>query len=145
MQKKILIVEDEAPLREGLSERPEAAGYRVQCAATREEGGADDYVTKPFHLRELLARIENVLARPPRPSGASTRELTFGPHHLDLAARRLLLQGKTAVSLTKLEFDLLRYLIENAGRAIDRRELLDRVWGYDRYPTTRTVDFHVLA
>lgn len=198
--KKILIVEDEAPLREGLRERLEAEGYRVQCAKTRAEGlaglegapdlvlldrrlpdgegldvlralrrseraasvivlsarglaedrveglehGADDYVTKPFHLRELLVRIENVLARGPREMGETSRSLAFGHHQLDLGARRLL-RGRTEIPLTKLEFDLLRYLAENAGRAIDRKELLDRVWGYDRYPTTRTVDFHVMS
>jgi len=196
---KILIVEDEAPLREGLRERLEVAGYRVACAGTRAEGlaalagapdlvildrrlpdgegldllevlhrlrpagavivlsasglavdrveglerGADDYVTKPFHLRELLARIGNVLARGPRREGEDAASVAFGRFRLDLGGRRLL-RGRREIALTKLEFDLLRYLVENAGRAVDRKELLDRIWGGDRYPTTRTVDFHVL-
>ncbi len=198
-ERKILVVEDEAPLREGLAERLEAEGYRVDTAATRAEGlraldrapdlvvldrrlpdgegldvlralrasgreaavivlsarglaedrveglqgGADDYVTKPFHLKELLARIEAVLARGPR-RDASAREVTFGSFTLDLAAR-VLKKGRHEIPLTRLEFDLLRYLAANAHRAVPRHELLDRVWGYDRYPTTRTVDFHVLS
>ena len=108
------------------------------------EGGADDYVTKPFNLRELLARVQAVLARGPRQDDASAARIEFGSFCLDVGGRRLL-KGRKDVPLSKLEFGLLHYLATNAGRAIDRKELLDRVWGYDRYPTTRTVDFHVLS
>ena len=197
---KILLVEDEAPIREGLQESLEREGFRVVAAATKQEGldaldgapdllildrrlpdgegldvlralrasgrpskvivlsarglaedrvegledGADDYVTKPFHLRELVARIKAVLARGPREAEDSAREIRFGAFTLDAGMRRLL-KGRKEIALTKLEFDLLRYLATNPDRPIDRKELLDRVWGYDRYPTTRTVDFHVMS
>jgi two-component system response regulator VicR len=107
------------------------------------EGGADDYVTKPFHLREFLARVHAVLARTAAP-GTSPPEIAFGSFRLDLGAR-VLRKGRKEIPLTRLEFDLLRYLAENPGRAVPRSELLDRVWGYDRFPTTRTIDFHVLS
>jgi DNA-binding response OmpR family regulator len=197
---KILLVEDEAPIRAGLAERLKAEGYRVLeadgvaaalaalaahpdlivldrrlpdgegldvLAAARRlarppavivvsarglaedrveglEGGADDYVTKPFHLRELLARIRAVLVRAGPPDARRGRHLADGTLMLDLAARTAAL-GRRELDLTRLEFDLLAYLLTNPGRAIERAELLDRVWGYDRYPTTRTVDFHVLS
>ena len=108
------------------------------------EDGADDYVTKPFHLRELLARIKGVLERTGPEAGREGRAVVSGDLALDLAARTARL-GRAALDLTRLEFDLLAYLVRHAGRAIERKELLDRVWGYDRYPTTRTVDFHVLS
>ena len=154
---KILIVEDEAPIREGLAGRLAEEGYRVVAVATREDGiralgggpdllildrrlpdgegldvlrvlretgrptsvivlsarglaedrieglerGADDYVTKPFHLRELLARIEAVLARGPRQDGASARELSFGAFRLDVGARRLR-SGRKEIPLSRL-------------------------------------------
>lgn len=196
---KILIVEDEAPIREGLRGKLESEGYRVATAETVAEGiaalegapdlvvldrrlpdgeglevlrqarrqgsasgflvlsargmpedrvegldgGADDYVTKPFHLPELLARIRAVLAR--RAPGADAgRELPFGEFALDVGAR-VLRRGRKEIALTKLEFELLHYFLQHPARAVTRAELLDRVWGYDRYPTTRTVDFHVLS
>jgi two-component system alkaline phosphatase synthesis response regulator PhoP len=107
------------------------------------EDGADDYVTKPFHLPELVARIRAVLQRasdapPPAP------RLRFGQCELDVGAR-VLRRGRAVVELTRMEFELLLYLARHPGRTIARAELLDRVWGYDRFPTTRTVDYHVLA
>jgi DNA-binding response OmpR family regulator len=103
--------------------------------------GADDYVTKPFGLRELLARIRAVLRRPgPR---QKFEEFAFGDVRLRLRGRQAF-RGGREVRLTRKEFDLLRYLVEHRGEVITRDRLLDEVWGYEQYPTTRTVDTHVL-
>ncbi len=105
------------------------------------ELGADDYVTKPFSLRELLARIRAVLRRPgPRRKFV---EFAFGDVRLHLRARQAFKAGKE-VRLTRKEFELLRYLVEHRGEVVTRDRLLDEVWGYDQYPTTRTVDTHIL-
>ena len=105
------------------------------------ELGADDYVTKPFGLRELLARIRAVLRRP----GArqKVQEFAFGDVRVHLRGRQVY-KGGREVKLTRKEFDLLCYLVEHRGDVITRDQLLDEVWGYDRYPTTRTVDTHIL-
>ncbi len=105
------------------------------------ELGADDYVTKPFSLRELMARIRAVLRRPgPR---QKFEELAFGSVRVHLRARQAF-KGGHEVRLTRKEFDLLRYLVEHPGEVITRDRLLDEVWGYERFPTTRTVDTHIL-
>jgi DNA-binding response OmpR family regulator len=107
------------------------------------EGGADDYVGKPFHLRELLARIKAVLQRRSEtPVSAAT--ICFGDVVLDVGARVLRRSGRV-VELARMEFELLLYLARQPGRTVSRNELLDRVWGHDRFPTTRTIDYHVLA
>ncbi len=105
------------------------------------ELGADDYVTKPFSLRELLARIRAVLRRPGRRQQLA--EFAFGDVRLHLRAR-LAYRGGREVKLTRKEFDLLTYLVEHRGEIVTRDRLLDEVWGYDRFPTTRTVDTHIL-
>ena len=105
------------------------------------ELGADDYVTKPFSLRELMARIRAVLRRPgPR---QKFEEFAFGDVRVHLRARQAFKSGRE-VRLTRKEFDLLRYLIEHPGEVITRDRLLDEVWGYEQFPTTRTVDTHIL-
>ncbi len=105
------------------------------------ELGADDYVTKPFGLRELLARIRAVLRRPgPR---QKFEEFAFGDVRVHLRARQAFKGGKE-VRLTRKEFELLRYLVEHRGEIVTRDRLLDEVWGYDQFPTTRTVDTHIL-
>ena len=107
------------------------------------EQGADDYLGKPFHLRELLARIRAVLQRrSDAPAPAAT--IAFGEVTLDVGAR-LLRRGGDVVDLARMEFELLLYLARQPGRTVPRNELLDRVWGHDRFPSTRTIDYHVLA
>jgi DNA-binding response OmpR family regulator len=110
------------------------------------ELGADDYVTKPVEPRELLARIkarlrprgrEKTTALPPR------RVLEVHGVRIDLERREVTFGGR-AVTMTKMELDLLALLAEFPGRVFSREELLNRVWGYERMPTTRTVDTHVV-
>jgi DNA-binding response OmpR family regulator len=105
------------------------------------ELGADDYVTKPFSLRELLARIRAVLRRP----GPRDRfeEFRFGDVRIRPRVREVFKAGRE-VRLTRKEFDLLVYLVAHRGEVITRERLLDAVWGYERFPTTRTVDMHIL-
>jgi DNA-binding response OmpR family regulator len=105
------------------------------------ELGADDYISKPFSLRELLARVRAVLRRPgPR---QKFEEAEFGEVRVHLRARQVFRAGRE-VRLTRKEFDLLRYLVEHRGEVLTRDRLLEEVWGYDRFPTTRTVDTHIL-
>jgi DNA-binding response OmpR family regulator len=105
--------------------------------------GADDYIVKPFSLRELGARVRAVLRRG-RIEGAAVNALVYKGKHLlaDFDAVAVSVDGE-AVRLTRREFDLLRYFVENRNRVVSRDRLLERVWGYERYVETRSVDVHV--
>jgi two-component system response regulator RegX3 len=106
------------------------------------ELGADDYVTKPYSARELVARIRAVLRRrgdaEPEPDGV----LEAGPVRMDVERHVVAVDGEP-VSLPLKEFDLLEYLLRNAGRVLTRAQLIDRVWGTDYVGDTKTLDVHV--
>jgi DNA-binding response OmpR family regulator len=105
--------------------------------------GADDYVTKPFSLRELAARVRAVLRRR-RAAADEARQARYTGKHLiaDFDAVAVTVDTKP-VKLTRREFELLRFLVENRNRVLSRDRLLERVWGYDRFIETRSVDVHV--
>ncbi len=195
---KILIVEDDADLANGLEINLKKEGYKVLKAAAGEEAikialhdcpdlilldvmlpgisglevcrelrkksiatpiimltakgdeldrvlglelGADDYVTKPFGLRELLARVHVCLRR--QPPQAEIPRYRFGYVEIDFEKYRATVRNKP-LDLTQKEFELMRCLIRNRDTVLSRDRLLDEVWGYDSYPTTRTVDAHIL-
>ena len=201
---KILIIEDEGAIREGLVDNLRFEGYQVICSDNGLGGlevfetekpdlvlldvmmpgvdglevcrriraaashtpiimltakcsevdkvvglelGADDYLTKPFGMRELFARVKAVLRRTQvlketdkRPDGTvSPDELAFGEVNIDFRTYRAR-RGEQEIVLSAKEFELLRYLASQPDVPVTRDQLLDRVWGYNNYPTTRTVD-----
>ncbi|MEM6644667.1 MAG: response regulator transcription factor [Bacteroidota bacterium] len=108
------------------------------------ELGADDYVTKPFSLRELLARVKAVLRRPAVAAADDTPDaVTIGQLTVDFATFAVT-SGGEAVEMTHREFEVLQYLYERPGQAVSRNQLLSDVWGYDHLPTTRTIDNFIL-
>ena len=144
---------------------PKMSGYEV-CRKVRDEGvttpilmltargeevdrvlgldlGADDYVTKPFSVPELLARVRAILRRVQRSKVVDLpSELRFGKVSIDFKRFEAHRAGKI-LNMSRKEFGVLRLLAARAGEVVTRDELLDEVWGYDQYPTTRTVDNHI--
>ena len=117
------------------------------------EVGADDYVTKPYRLRELVARMRAVIRRTPPNAGARSgsdwsdgtadeTSLVAGEVRVDLDQRRVFVRGDE-VHLRRKEFELLRLLVDNAGRVLTRDVLIDRVWGTDYIGDTKTLDVHI--
>jgi DNA-binding response OmpR family regulator len=200
MKKKVLVVEDDAPIRQGIVDALEFAGYEALEAANGQDGmrmgvrvgydlllldlvlpgpsgleilaegrlcrptvpviiltargeepdrvkgltlGADDYVVKPFSVKELLARIEAVLRRSPE-RAQDVRKIAFPGGTADLERREIRFRNGSREDLSEREIEILRYLAGNAGRAISREELLKRVWRIDPDKIeTRTIDMHV--
>ena len=106
------------------------------------DSGADDYVTKPFAIEELLARIRAALRTAGGRQESQSHQLTAGPVTLDPDSRKVTVNG-TPVELTRREFDLLRYLLENKEKVISRESLLDHVWGFDFVGETNAVDVYI--
>jgi DNA-binding response OmpR family regulator len=197
---RILIIEDEIPMRTALVDLLQSQGYRVLSAANGVTGlekaleekpdlllldvmmagldgytvcrevrqrrptlpilmltakgqvddrvsgldaGADDYVVKPFSSRELLARIRALLRRSERESSAVDR-ITLGEVKIDFAKQQCT-RGSSAVALSAKEWGMLKMLAERAGEAVSREQFLENVWGYNAYPTTRTVDNQIVS
>ncbi|GIK59793.1 MAG: response regulator transcription factor [Ignavibacteriota bacterium] len=106
------------------------------------EIGADDYVTKPFSVRELVARVNAILRRP-KEIKTDIDEYTFADVHLNFKGQEAK-KGSHSIELSALEFKVMKYFVQREGEVIDRNKLLDEVWGYENYPSTRTVDNFIL-
>jgi DNA-binding response OmpR family regulator len=129
-----------------------SANYEVEDKVLLLELGADDYVTKPFSPKELLARVRRAMRRngPKTPAASDPVQaaiphdlLTFGDLEIDFTAMEAKRAGNL-LSMTAQEFKLLRFFARSPERVISREELLNEVWGYQNYPSTRTVDNHIL-
>jgi two-component system alkaline phosphatase synthesis response regulator PhoP len=158
--KKILIVDDEAMIRKAIHLALEKEGYEVVEAETGAEAlrrielskpdvvvgleiGADDYITKPFRTRELLARIAAHLRKARQEEEAVNQgRLEFKDLAIDLNERRVF-HDSSEVMLTHTEFDLLAFLASNAGKVLSREKILNHVWGYEYPIETRVIDVHI--
>lgn len=115
----------------------------IRDKVTGLDSGASDYLTKPFAEAELLARVRAHLRSPETECTADSHKVKVGQLSIDINTREVTNGGKP-IALTRTEFDLLIFLARNLGRVFTRDELLDQVWGYNHFPTTRTVDTHIL-
>jgi two-component system, OmpR family, alkaline phosphatase synthesis response regulator PhoP len=106
--------------------------------------GADDYLAKPFEMIELLARMEALLRRRRPAPGIPGDGYAFGDIRVDFRAAQVF-RGGEPVEMSALEYKLLKHFVQNRGALLSRDELLDKVWGYDATPTTRTVDVHIAS
>ena len=121
-----------------------SANYEVEDKVLLLELGADDYVTKPFSPKELLARVPKTPADSDAVQAAIPHDVfTFGDLEIDFTAMEAKRAGNL-LSMTAQEFKLLRFFARSPERVISREELLNEVWGYQNYPSTRTVDNHIL-
>jgi DNA-binding response OmpR family regulator len=107
------------------------------------EIGADDYLTKPFGMRELIARVKALLRRQTSMT-TKIEECSFAGMHVDFKKQEAR-KGKKSIEMSAKEFELLKYFVEREGEVISRTQLLDDVWGYEVAPTTRTVDNYILS
>jgi len=107
------------------------------------EIGADDYISKPFSIRELLARVKAHLRRENRGGEVVPSVVQLETVKIDFGHYKVI-RGGDETDLTSLEVDVLRYLIEQDGKVVTRDMLLDKIWGYEKFPTTRTIDNHIL-
>ena len=107
------------------------------------EIGADDYISKPFSIRELLARVKAHLRRENRGGESVAEVVQLESLKIDFGQFKIIRKDKE-IGLTSLEVDVLRYLIGHDGKVVSRDDLLDKIWGYEKYPTTRTIDNHIL-
>lgn len=124
-----------------------SANSEVEDKVLLLELGADDYVTKPFSPKELLARVRRAMRRGTQPVGASngvpSESLTFGDVRVNFTSMEATRAGRP-VTMTAQEFKVLKFFAKCPGRVLSREELLNEVWGYHNYPSTRTVDNHIL-
>ena len=107
------------------------------------EIGADDYITKPFSIRELLARIKAQLRHTERDEKAVPKVYSFGDIEIDFAQFKVRRKGKE-LNFTSIEMEVIKFFISHRGEVISRNDLLDKIWGYESFPTTRTIDNHIL-
>lgn len=142
---------DGLELCKALRQKPETALLPIiMLTAKNEESdtivglelGADDYVTKPFSPKALVTRVKALFRRLDRTNDQKPTSLMYGPLQMDLTRHEVLVKGKE-VLLTAKEFGLLEHLLRNPGRVLTREILLNSVWGYNYYGTTRTVDVHI--